>query len=52
MPVRLLVGRFLMLDGAAIDNLELVGTGVVTIIPLLTGNAGCTLMEGGFLPRI
>jgi hypothetical protein len=51
MPVRLLVGRFLLLDGGAFDDLELVGTGVVTIIPQLVGNAGCVLLEGGFAPR-
>lgn len=51
MPVRLLRGYFLLLDGNVGDNFEAIGTGVVTVIPQVTGTAGCILFEGSFLPR-
>jgi hypothetical protein len=52
MPVRLLQGIFLRIDGIAADNLEDVAAGVVTSIPQITGTGGCILFEGSFIPRI
>jgi len=50
-PVRLLRGYFLLLDGTVADDFESIPTGVVTSIPQVTGTAGCVLFIGTFLPR-
>lgn len=52
MPVRLLVGTFLLLDGIAADDFEALPIGDITTIPQITGNAGCILFAGSFFPRI
>lgn len=51
MPVRLLRGYFLKIDGTASDNFEALATGTITLIPQVTGTAGCILFEGTFTPR-
>lgn len=51
MPVRLLRGFFLLLDGTVGDDFEAIPTGVVMSIPQVTGTAGCVLFAGTFLPR-
>jgi hypothetical protein len=52
MPVRLGRGIFVLADGEAIDTFEAWPLGAITTIPTVTGNAGCVLGEGIFLPRI
>ena len=52
MPVRLLRGFFVKVDGQVGDDFEALATGTVTVIPKVTGNAGCVLLEGFFAPRI
>ena len=52
MPVRLLTGYFLLLDGVVGDDFEALPIGTITLIPQINGNAGCVLMEGTFGPRI
>jgi hypothetical protein len=51
MPVRLLRGFFLLLDGFVADNFEALPTGDITTIPQVNGNAGCILFAGSFFPR-
>jgi len=51
MPVRLGRGSFLLTDGQAIDDYELLTDGAITTIPAITGSAGCALMDGTFIPR-
>lgn len=51
MPVRLLRGFFLLLDGTVADNFEAIPAGVITLIPQVTGTAGCILFQGTFAPR-
>jgi hypothetical protein len=51
MPVRLLRGYFTLQDGTAADDFEVLPAGVIETIPQVTGNAGCILFEGIFLPR-
>ena len=51
MPVRLLRGFFLKIDGVVGDDFEALTVGVVTVIPPVTGTSGCVLLEGSFAPR-
>ena len=51
MPVRLLRGFFILLDGLAADDFEALPIGDITTIPQVTGNAGCVLLQGEFAPR-
>jgi hypothetical protein len=52
MPVRLGRGSFVLADGEAIDDFEALSVGAITLIPTVTGNAGCVLGDGTFIPRI
>lgn len=52
MPVRLLQGIFIRIDGIAADDFELIAAGTVTSIPQIHGTGGCILFEGMFSPRI
>jgi hypothetical protein len=52
MPVRLLRGYFLKLDGTVGDDFETIAAGTITVIPQVTGTAGCILFEGTFSPRL
>lgn len=49
--VRLLIGRFLRVDGQVIEDYEELAAGAIENIPALTGTAGCSLLIGNFLPR-
>ena len=49
--VRLLVGRFLKIDGEVIQDFETIATGTIEHIPALTGTNGCSLAIGNFLQR-
>lgn len=40
-----------MVDGQAIDDFEAIAAGTITAVPQVTGNAGCVLLEGFFVPR-
>ena len=40
-----------MLDGFAGDDFEALVVGDITVIPQVTGTAGCILFEGTFAPR-
>jgi len=51
MPVRLGRGTFLQVDGSAVDDFEAIASGVITSVPMVTGNAGCVLEVGTFEPR-
>jgi hypothetical protein len=51
MAVRLLRGFFILHDGLATDEYELVPTGFITSIPQVIGSAGCQLALGFFITR-
>lgn len=50
--VRLLIGRFLKMDGLAIQDFEDLTVGAIESIPALTGTNGCSLGIGNFLERL
>ena len=52
MPVRLGRGFFVLADGNAIDDFEVLASGTITTIPQIIGNAGCVLEVGIFVPRV
>ena len=52
MPVRLLSGAFLLVDGKAMDNFELIAAGAITLVAPVAGTGGCNLLEGSFAPRL
>jgi hypothetical protein len=51
MPVRLLTGIFIAIDGFAGDDFEAIAAGPVETLPQITGTGGCVLLEGQFVPR-
>lgn len=49
--VRLLIGRFLSIDGQVIETFEDQTAGVIIATPARAGQNGCSLFGGGFFQR-